>query len=236
MSAKTYTIECQYTGVKFTAASKRAKNHPQIADLLADSNRINLYSVVIDSLKSTREAGETDINVFRANAKTAMREAIAKRDAENAKRRETQNAIDANKRARDERNAHLRQHGYRWHKRDDEDEVWPADLPDWVLLAPDGKVVSERQALDEIERGVEVVRAEIAAAAAAHKAKREAVETERAELIARIEATGLQNQVDWSWDDFRYSIGAVIEETEHFTARQYLLRPDEVLGFVIKQK
>lgn len=245
-------IECQYTGVTFTAASKRAKNHPMIADLLADANRIGCYRVVLDALKQAREDGVTDINEFRSRAKSAMRDDIAKRDAErDAERQAKRDADIASADARREReriNAHLRAHGYRWAREDvgSEDDwaghgsvysgVGEVVGTRWALYAPDGREVpTVRQALNEIERGADVVLAEIAAAIQAEADKRAAIAQEKVDLIARVQAaTGLDEAVvDWSFDDFRVRVGAVIEKTEHFTAREYRAG-DVLIGFVVK--
>lgn len=66
-------IECQYTGIKFIAASKRAKNHPAIAALLARANKENGYGVAVDALRQAREAGVTNIDEFVAIAEDAVK-------------------------------------------------------------------------------------------------------------------------------------------------------------------
>lgn len=84
---------------------------------------------------------------------------------------------------RDEQNALLRKHGYRWQKitqdwLDDMDDY--VTRPGWHLYAPDGRDVSVSQALDEINRGAGVVLAE--------KAEQQRAAEERARRVAEIKA------------------------------------------------
>lgn len=49
----------------------------------------------------------------------------------------------------------LKRHGYRWHKMDEEDWDMFGPIPgsmDWVLYSPDGREVTVKQALEEIEK------------------------------------------------------------------------------------
>lgn len=88
---------------------------------------------------------------------------------------------------RQEQNVALRQHGYRWVKitqdwLDANDDFWTT--PGWHLYSSDRREVDVAQAFDEINRGVEVVRAEI-------EAKRQAEEAEcrrRREIKAQVAA------------------------------------------------
>ena len=61
------------------------------------------------------------------------------------------------------------------------------------------------------------------------------IAAEKEQLGNRVAATGLKKMVDWSWDDFRYQVGSMIEESEHFAARQYLMN-HELVGFIIEDK
>lgn len=55
-------------------------------------------------------------------------------------------------------------------------------------------------------------------------------------LAARVaNNTGLEEQADWSWDDFRFRVGKVLAESDKHVAREYLMN-DEVIGFVIEKK
>lgn len=102
------------------------------------------------------------------NAKVA--DAKAKAELEQRQREHQQRRAE-----RDAQNAHLKVHGYTWSKVavGTEDDVRPGSYGagygefshhEWQLWSPDGRAVSVEQALDEIERGVEVVRAEREAA------------------------------------------------------------------------
>ena len=78
--------------------------------------------------------------------------------------------------------------------------------------------------------------------AAYKKAEQERQEKERAReaeedaLILEMERfTGQKEQIDWSWDDYSFSVGETLKETEHFRAHRYS-RDGEVIGFVIKDK
>lgn len=67
-----------------------------------------------------------------------------------------------------ERNAKLSANGYIWKKREIQGNFDPDDPKyETYLVAPDGVEVSVAQAIDEIDRGRDVVRAEIAADLAA---------------------------------------------------------------------
>lgn len=77
---------------------------------------------------------------------------------------------------RQEQNAILKQHGYRWIKYtqrelDDNDDF--ETTPGWHLYASDGREVDVSQAFDEINRGREVVLSEIQAQEQADKLDRE---------------------------------------------------------------
>ena len=231
-------IECQYTGIKFSASSKRAKNHPVISQILADANRVGRYGLVLDALKKARVDGVTDIDEFRSRALDALTGDIARSNAERDAERQARREADA---TRERANAYLRQHGYCWQKVVASWETDPQDPEadyEFLLFAPDGRrvVPTVAQALDEIERGADVVLAEIAASIQAERDRRAAIAAEKADLVARMEATGLTLRVDFSWDDFQFQVGSVIEQTEHFTAREYRLRGGEAIGFVIKDR
>ena len=56
------TITCQHTGIEFEAKSKRSKNHPRVAELLAEANHDRMYSQAVELLAECREAGMSDID------------------------------------------------------------------------------------------------------------------------------------------------------------------------------
>lgn len=106
---------------------------------------------------------------------------------------------------------------------DDEDEAMYGFQAGWLVQHLDGDIC--KAAIAEVK---------------AEKQERERREQERQvesdRLAKRVrEDTGLEEQQDWSWDDYRYSWGSVLAETEHFTAREYK-DGDEIIGFVIKEK
>jgi len=47
--------------------------------------------------------------------------------------------------------------------------------------------------------------------------------------------SGKEQCADFSWDDFRFSLGTILAESEHFVAQEYKAN-DEVIGFVVKDK
>lgn len=151
-------------------------------------------------------AAMTDIDAIIAFAEGYVSEGgDLRRRAEN-ERRAAQAAADKAfeekrqriKEERRQRNEFLKSHGYRWSKEfADFDEYEEGEPSEWVLRAPDGRQVDVAQALDEIERGVEVVLAEIAQREAAAEAKRQARaqadqedKARRAEAISTVRALG----------------------------------------------
>lgn len=230
----TITITCQYTGIEFQAKSNRAKNHPVISAVLEEANRVGRYSLALNAIRAAREEGVADIAEFERRARAAV-----KGDVQQVmdSRRQADEAREAAKKAREAQNAHLRAHGYTWQKEyADFDEYEEGEPSKWVLFSPDRRAVSVAQALDEIERGAEVVLAEIAQQEAEAERAHQEYKREPVDLAARVQAaTGLEKQVDWSWDDFRFELGATLDETTHFVAREYKMN-GEVIGFAVKEK
>ncbi|MCB8942551.1 MAG: hypothetical protein H6658_02125 [Ardenticatenaceae bacterium] len=189
------TIKCQHSGIEFEAKSTRTRQHPLVAAFKNESVRGN-YSQAMEALeKAAKVGGYTTIEEYMTLVKKIMSGAVAaKNEAINRQRqaeREAEKAVAELRARREAQNAHLRQHGYRWQKHyidafDHYEEPEPDDRFAWVLVAPDGRCdVSVAQALDEIERGAEVVLAEIAAQKeASEKAQREKEMTEQAEMEA----------------------------------------------------
>lgn len=94
--------------------------------------------------------------------------------------------------SRQDRNAALNAHGYKW----DKTEITGyfagiGDEPEyvWALLDPDGNEISESQAVDEIKRGRDVVRAEVAAKQAKIEAEAKVKADAKAEREARFDAS-----------------------------------------------
>lgn len=66
--------------------------------------------------------------------------------------------------------------------------------------------------------------------------RRESLDDEAAQLSKRVAAqTGMEESTDWSWDDYRFSVGEIIAESEHHVAREYK-EGDTTISFVIKKR
>ena len=65
--------------------------------------------------------------------------------------------------------------------------------------------------------------------------KEKELEDARTLAIKVASDTGLEEQTDWSWDDFRFRVGEVLAESDRHVARKYLMN-GEVIGFVIEKK
>ncbi len=178
------TVTCQYTGIQFQAASRRSKNHPLVSDLLGeaakDRNNPGAYRQVIAAFDEAQRTGMTNIDDVIAFARDAMTNGavVARRRREDAVRQ--QREADEVRHQRKAQNEHLRANGYRWSKEfanSDEYEEGEASL--WTLWSPDQRVVTVAQALDEIERGVEVVLAELEVQNKAEAIRKESVEFEQ---------------------------------------------------------
>jgi len=198
-------VTCQHSGIEFEADSKRTKQHPRIAAIKSEANKRGNYREVNAALDAVRKAGGyTTIAEYMAMVDLYLKGKSAERDAAAAKRRE-QEQRDEEERAiarqrREEQNALLKANGYRWSKTEIGTEggfsygagIGEFSHYEWILWSPDNRVVSVAQALDEIERGMEVVKAERAAKAAAERAEREAAERAAAEREAAYKA--VENQ------------------------------------------
>jgi hypothetical protein len=55
----TVTVTCQYSGIQFEASSKRSKNHPRVAELLADANKKGVYGDVVTAMAQAKRDGIT---------------------------------------------------------------------------------------------------------------------------------------------------------------------------------
>jgi len=150
----TVTVKCQYTGIEFEAKSKRSKNHPQVAALLAEANKNRTYSAVKDALTEGQELGFETIDEYIEFARAAMFTANAKFTARMNQMRAERKAKQEAKRHRDFVNAKLRKHGYTWRKNFayDHDHYEESDGTfEWELWSEDGRQVTVEQALAEIE-------------------------------------------------------------------------------------
>lgn len=175
------TVICQYTGIQFEAATNRAKNHPVVSELLNAAAKGGNYGQVQSILAQCKKEGIQDIDQVREAVKAGNAKHIAQLNAQLQAEAEDKKAREKARAQRQEQNHFLREHGYTWHKNDD-DGYQPMFANDgWHLVSPDNRIVTVAQAMDEIKRGREVVLAEIAAleeaetqVAAANKAKEEA--------------------------------------------------------------
>lgn len=212
---------CATSGLEFETESKIhfSPTHPKVSAFKRDSGLP--FAAVQKTMEAVKAGGGyTTVEEFLAlvTAKTpAVQQAmederkaqIAMREAANQRERERRAEIEAanhaklreaglNPRAtRKEQNALLKAYGYTWKKIVVVDESDPDDWSDkWILTDPDGATISLHRALDEIKRGRDTVRAEIAAREAAEKAaepereaRREAKHQEAAAAKAREDAS-----------------------------------------------
>lgn len=229
-----HTIICAKTGVSFQAESKRQKNHPLVSAFLDEANRdgrrtVGAYAKAAALL--TEAKGQfTDINELIA----AVRESYTAWQNGEAKPviRKTVGSILREKkdasRARNEQNAFLRSHGYRWQKDyADFDEYEEGEPSLWNLCSPDDRIVTVSEAYDEIKRGIHVVLAERKAAEDAAKqrqAKREVAEQAAAETWnkARFAATNDMTEVE----RFDYSVFDMLYEYDR--SNQYITMYDRI--------
>lgn len=210
---------CATSGIEFETESKIhfSPMHPEVFAFKRDTRLPPI--AVAKAMEAVKvEGGYTTIDEFLAlvTVKTPLiqqamdderKTQIAMRDAINQRERERRAQIEAANHAklredglkpsatRKEQNALLKAYGYTWKKIVVVDEFDPDDWSDkWILTDPDGATISLHRALDEIKRGRDVVRAEIAAREAAEKAaelerqaQQEAKQKEEAERQARFD-------------------------------------------------
>jgi hypothetical protein len=179
-------VTCERTGITFEAKPSRTRTHthPTIIVLLSEADRYGWYSVALTALEAGREAGYTTIEEFVTQLREAEKEWKAGHEAEaryyaqtdrDRDRAETTATTEKATSAPNTQNAQLREHGYKWGKSYDDYNAYEEDKPDtWYLATPDGRLISGEQALDEIERGADVVLAEIASREAAAGVEAEA--------------------------------------------------------------
>lgn len=182
------TVKCQHSGLEFEAKSKRSKQHPVVADFKNKACRDNNYREAKAALdEATAIGGYRTIEEYMMLANDIMSSAVAKKNQRISQQR--QEAVEAKKAAAERReqrkrtNAFLREHGYYWIKDDDDGYQPMFNDNNWHLLSPDNYEVTVAEALAEIERGVDVV---IAERAAAEQARQEAEQRQKeAEEVER---------------------------------------------------
>lgn len=131
--------------------------------LLCFTLRIDIGTAV-ERLSEARAAGMTDLNEIIAYVHSGENEMLRQRQAEADAKRRRERDRKYERNDREATNAILRQHGYRWRKEDEEslDAFGARAFQDlygnashvWLLIAPDGREVSIKQAMQEIaDRG-----------------------------------------------------------------------------------
>ena len=193
------TITCQYTGIQFEAESRRTKNHPMVSALLTEAakDRYNpgAYRQAIAAFEVARQSGMTDINEVITLARDMMANGAqaARQQRESIVRQ--QREADEARHQRRAQNEHLRAHGYTWSKDyADFDEYEEGEPSLWTLRSADNRVVTVAQALDEIERGAEIVLAEIATQQISVTERQEAAEFEETIVKAAYEQVKAEAQ------------------------------------------
>ncbi|SRR6266700_1168480 len=152
-------VICEKTGIEFEAATKRTKNHPSIMMILNDANKYGWYADALEALKSGRKSGFSMIEQFVSALRNAEEQYKEQTNAVYAAQNRERKAVEEAKRQREIRNSLLRDRGYEWtdlgYAPDEEiDNSFLGRLPehDWHLKAPDGKLVSLKDAMIALAR------------------------------------------------------------------------------------
>jgi len=109
-----------------------------------------------------------------------------------------------------------------------------------VGLIKSGRIVNidgvECKSIKELFDAYESIPQQRKAYTEVQEQKKNQLSTEKNEVIRSASArSGKEQCADFSWDDFRFSLGVTLAESEHFVAREYKAN-DEVIGFVVKDK
>lgn len=155
------TVKCQHTGIEFEAASKRTKMHPAISAIKNEAAKDGTYRQVMEAITAAEKETWTSIeDAVEFITDMAAGRITAKRNADRAAGAEKAAAEKARKdaaQARKERNDKLYRNGYRWSKETEESmDIFGATAFDaeggntWILTAPDGRIVTVKQAMSEI--------------------------------------------------------------------------------------
>lgn len=138
--------------------------------------------------------------------------------------------------SRQEQNIILKKHGYRWVKytrKELEDNDDFDREPGWYLFAPDGREVEVERAFNEINRGVEVVKAEIEAKRQAEEADRERRRQVKAgvqKVAEYIQANGEKPEnPNWPQGDTLLDSRNIYGSGEAF-----IIEPDNTVWYLIK--
>ena len=151
-------IICEKTGLKFEAENRRRKVHPVVQGWCTTAYEEGWYQEANNAIYGNRAR-----NVEKQQFKTieqfvtyfeTLREQVLKQKEETEKARQKQER-DAKevRRQRSITNDLLRGRGYTWKKfqNDEEDQdMFGAPEYDWTLYSPDGRVVSVKEAMQEL--------------------------------------------------------------------------------------
>lgn len=161
-------VKCQHSKIEFEAKTKRTKQHPLIASLKSDAHSDGNYSQVLVALDKVAKAGgyETIEEYLSLVDDLLVGKAKAEAEQENSSEQWYQEQEETQREAKTKREAQtliLKNNGYRWAKDyADFDEYEEGEPSVWNLYSPDRRVVTVEQALDEIERGADIVQTELA--------------------------------------------------------------------------
>lgn len=206
------TIKCQHSGIEFEAATRRTKQHPLIAEMKADANKNGNYRQVNNALDTVQKnGGYTTIEEY-VNLVTEIIDGKANKAKERAQKQAQAERERKQKHQQDI--ATLKANGYEKRKVVEivnDDGQGEYDLIDvWYWFSPDGRQVSIIGALDEINRGADVVLAERAEKEAVEKAQAEMEATKEAELEAA------HNQSVAEFDRIAADIRSKSQQVERF--------------------
>jgi hypothetical protein len=195
------TIICSESKLEFEAETRRTKQHPRIANLKSQADKNGNYREVNAALAEARKrGGYTTIDEFMALVQQIVTEkqeqARAMHDRIAASRRREEEMNAQIKAEREARKAKIKAAGYKWLKDDYEE-----GNVRWDLFSPDGRIVTEQQALDEIERGADVVLAEIA-------------ENEKAAEVQRVIAEGEERRIQEAERDALAHFDSLVDRIE----------------------
>lgn len=214
-------VTCSESGIVFEAPTRRTKQHPEIAALKSEGNKNQTYREVNDALAAVRKAGGYEtIDEFMTLVREHMTGKIQRRNkAQREQALAEEKAREELKARRQRENALLKANGYQWKVEYVEEEEpqmeWRAPGKYFYLVDPDGHQISKEQALAEIERGRDVVRAEITA-------KREQQRAVEAEAKAQQAAEDAANDKALAVFDAQVAeIRAVAQQVERFDSLDF---------------
>jgi hypothetical protein len=159
-------IKCQHSALEFEAKSKRSKNHPLVSELKTEANQEGNYREVCQAIDKIKVQGKyTTAEEFVQQVRLlASGATIARLEREQEWQRLARQDEKRHREAKAKRaatNRRLRAHGYTWHKEDEEsmDHLGPNAFSEiygnrsyvWILTSSDGRVISVKEALAEIE-------------------------------------------------------------------------------------